>query len=426
MNTLSNYILVFSTAVLKLDQPCKDKMLFGSLPVEVLLLICDNLNIADLNALARTCSSLVGLLDPLLYQQAIKSGNYKSQFIFAVIHGQSSVVSKFFKAGASMSAFDKCRFFPMYPNDEHWLDLAEVWEYRGIRNFHPLLAASFYGYIDMVRILISEGNVNVNFQNEHTHFGLNALRVAIWRNHPDIIKLLLEHKAKIENIDRRSIRVHSPIVEAVACGNKTALTLIFNELSIRSNNPKLRGQKKVGFFKKVEPQCVEAFMKACKRGIKSTLVDMLLRQGGVDVNLCVDQDRLLSYAARYHRVSIVQLLVRQGARMENERDCGIATAMRRSHDVGDIEQRRILSGIVIYLLKSGCNVANGGIHACALWFMANLEQPRPFGTDRQREEIKRLLFKNGYDPKECQHGCGEAHSLEQYDKRQHFPYLPRL
>ena len=404
-------------------------MLFGSLPLEVLLLICDNLNVADLNALARTCSSMVGLLDPLLYQQAIKSGNYKSQFIFAVIHGQSSVVSKFFKAGASMSAFDKCRYYFMSPNDKDCLDLARVLEYRGIYNFHPLLAASFYGYIDIVRILISEGNVNVNFQNEHTCWGKNALRVAIWRNHPDIIKLLLEHKAKIESIDRRSIRVHSPIVVAVLCGNKTALKLIFDELSIRSNNPKLRGQKKVGFFKKIEHHCAEAFVEACLRGIKPTIVNMLLRQGGIDVNLRVDQDRLLSHAARYHHVSIVQLLVRQGARMENESDCGIATAMRYSHKigVGDIKQRQILTGIVIYLLKSGCNVANGGIHACAVWFMANLEEPRPFefGGDRQREEIKRLLLKNGYDPKKCQHGCGEAHSLKQYDEMQPFLYLPR-
>jgi hypothetical protein len=38
---------------------------------------------------------------------------------------------------------------------------------------------------------------------------------------------------------------------------------------------------------------------------------------------------------------------------------------------------------------------------------------REFGTYCQREEIKRLLLKNGYDPEKCQHGCWDADSLAQ-------------
>lgn len=98
--------------------------------------------------------------------------------------------------------------------------------------------------------------------------------------------------------------------------------------------------------------------------------------------------------------------------MENERDCGIVSATYASRELG--EQHRILSGIVLYLLRSGCNFANGGIHACTLWYMANLKSSRERDrTDRQREEIKKHLLKNGYDPMKCQHGSWKTNSLEQ-------------
>ncbi|KAF3398964.1 hypothetical protein DPV78_006463 [Talaromyces pinophilus] len=385
-------------------------MLFGSLPLEVILLVCDNLNIADLNALVRTCTSLARLLDSLLYQQAIKSSDYISQFIFAVIRGQSSAVSKFLKAGVSMSTFKECSFYPPYPVRNIRCDLDEVRYDAVAHKFHPFLAAAFFGYNDVLRILMSEGNVDVNFE------GINpgpdtALEVAVWRNRPKTVKFLLEQGA---DIYCRSITTRSPIVHAVKCCTKTVLELIFKELHIRSKKLKLRGPKKEEYVKNIKAQCEEASLEACELG-KPEAVEILLHHA-VDVNLSIEDQRLLSYAAINHRVSTVQLLVKRGAKMENDRDCGIVTAMYDAHKRGEKEEHRILSGIVIYLLKSGCNVANGGIHACAVWCMANLkksrELDRPFGTDRQREEIKRLLLKNGYDPKKCQHGCWKARSLE--------------
>lgn len=313
-----------------------------------------------------------------------------------------------------MSAFDECSFDLPYLVRNTRRELDYVRYIAVSYKLHPLLAASFFGYIDVIRVLISEGNADVNFQNIYLEPD-NALEVASSRNHPDIIKLLLEQGATIENIDCRLITTKSPIVKAAQCDNKAALEFIFSELQVRSKKLKLRGHKKAEIAKNIKLQCEEACVKACELG-KTAAVDVLLRQGGIDINLSIDDQRLLSYAAADLHVSTVQLLVKQGARMENERDCGIATAMYAGHILAEKEERRILSGIVIYLLRHGCNVANGGIHACAVWCMANLtksrELDRPFGTDHQRKEIKRLLLKNGYDPKKCQHGCWKARSLE--------------
>jgi ankyrin repeat protein len=157
----------------------------------------------------------------------------------------------------------------------------------------------------------------------------------------------------------------SPIVFAARWGNKTALELIFNELHVRSTKLKLHGSKKAEFVKNIKRQCEQACWEACEFG-KSDAVDILLRRGGVDVNLCVGNERLLSWAAKNNRFSTVQLLVKHGARMENERDCGIVSVMYWGHTCGEKEERWILPGIVIQLLRFGCNVANGGIHACAL------------------------------------------------------------
>lgn len=220
---------------------------------------------------------------------------------------------------------------------------------------HPFLAASVLGYPDMISILIKEGNMDVNFRSisggpKVNRGGPNtALMGAILYNRVDVIKILLEQGAAIDYIDSKSIIKQSPILQAAKRGNKIALELIFNELRNRSDKLMLH-EKEVGFGKNIQVQCEEACLKECISG-KTDIVEVLLHQGGVDVNLCIEQRRLLSYAVRGYQFSTVKLLVKYGARMENERDCGIVTAMYRDHITG--------WEMVIYLLKSGCNVANG-------------------------------------------------------------------
>lgn len=81
-------------------------MPFESLPLETILLICDNLDAAGLNALARTCSFMSSVVDPLLYQQAVKRDEYKPKVLYAVIYRQTNAVSKFLKTGVLMGAFE--------------------------------------------------------------------------------------------------------------------------------------------------------------------------------------------------------------------------------------------------------------------------------------------------------------------------------
>ena len=93
----------------------------------------------------------------------------------------------------------------------------EALEYK----LHPFLAAAFFGNVDVVRVLISEGNANVDFQDKS---GNTALHYAIRADYPDIIKLLLEHGADCHQ------EKHPPMNHAVKCGNKRAVELIFSKL----------------------------------------------------------------------------------------------------------------------------------------------------------------------------------------------------
>lgn len=67
---------------------------------------------------------------------------------------------------------------------------------------------------------------------------------------------------------------------------------------------------------------------------KSAAVDVLLRQGGVDVNLTFEDFRILSYAALHLHVSKFQIVAKYGARMENERDCRIVSATYANRELG--------------------------------------------------------------------------------------------
>jgi hypothetical protein len=82
---------------------------------------------------------------------------------------------------------------------------------------------------------------------------------------------------------------------------------------------------------------------------------------------------------------MVDLLVKHGARMEHERDTGVATTFHHGNP-----------RMVKHLLRAGCNVSNGHSHACALWHMAQ---------ETRDHEMLELLTANGFDQKNCLDGC---------------------
>ncbi|QKX59347.1 uncharacterized protein TRUGW13939_06481 [Talaromyces rugulosus] len=379
-------------------------MSFESLPSEILVLVCENLDAAGLNVLARTCSLMFSLLDPLLYQQAVKSDAYKVEFLHAVIHRQADAVSKFLKAGVSMSAFEDNTEDAIFIRSHS--RCISVEKRRALKRApHPLLAAAHFGNIDVIRVLLNEGNVDIDFQD---YSGNTALHCAIGADHPDMIKLLLEQGARMGNYHKRQ-GVRSPFVHAAQFGNKRAVELMFNKLQLHNRDNQLEelcGPKKAIFDESIKRLCEEACYEACQNGYLN-IIDFLLYQG-VNVNHSVHQRHLLYWATLEGSISIVKLLVKYGARMECERDCGVVTLLYKRGSWDEKERDDPYLGILTHLLRSGCNVANGGIHACALWGLAKYsgsEGHRSYATSHQREEIMGLLLENGFDQKKCQHGC---------------------
>lgn len=380
-------------------------MSLESLPFEILLLICNNLDAAGLNVLTRTCSRISRLLDRLLYQQAVKSDGYKHKFLYAVIYGQTNAVFKFLKAGVLMSAFEDCE------QGGYWFahggSASEMKRHAWRYNFHPLLAAAYFGNVDVIVLLLNEGNVNIDC---YDCYGKTALHYAIESDRFDIIKLLLEQGARIGDYHKKQ-SVQSPFIHAAEFGNRNAVRLMFNTLQLRNrgNQLELCGPQKAIFDESIKSQCEKACYEACRKDYFD-IVEFFLYQG-TDVNASVNQRRLLYWVPIEGGTRLVELLVKYRARMESERDCGIVTLLSRNgdwHDDHEGRNRNPSMDRVMYLLRSGCNVANGGIHACALWALAQYSGSkghRWYATSREREEIMTHLLKNGFDKKKCKHGC---------------------
>lgn len=365
-------------------------MSLKSLPVEILLLICGDLDTADLNALTRTCSPMFSLLGDFLYQRTVKSGEYKSEFkfLYAVIYRQANAVSKFLKAGVSMSAF-KGYTRSAQPIRRMFSCLSAEKRYAVTDQLHPLLAAAYFGNIIVIKVLLDEANANINF---YDGFGYTALHYAIETDNPDMIKLLLEQGARMGDHHKKKA-VKAPFVHAAEVGNRYAVTLMFDIL----------GPKKATRAKRL---CEEACYRACKKK-HYDIVDFLLSRG-VDVNLCVDQRGLLYWPTIDCDLPKIKLLLRHGARMERERGCGIVTLLSKCGSWFGTEKSTGMD-IALYLLRSGCcNITNGGIHACALWHIAKYSGSRghkDYLTPLQREEVMNLFLEKGFDAKRCQHGC---------------------
>lgn len=316
---------------------------------------------------------------------------------------EANAVSRFFKAGVLMSAFEDCTEVTLRIRRPSCCVSNEK-RRALIRCYHPLLVAALFGNVDVIRVLLNEGNANIDFQDGG---GKTALHCAIESDRPDVINLLLEQGARMGDYHEKQA-VEAPFIYAAKLGNENAVELMFNKLQLqnRGNQLELPGPKKAIFDESTKRLCEVACFKACREG-HFDIMDFLLFQG-VDVNLSVEQRHLLYLATTKCNISIIKLLLRYGARMECERDCGIATLLSSCGSWWGIERDAGVD-IVLYLLRSGCNVANGGIHACALWRLAKysgLIGYRDYATPHQQEEIMSLLLENGYDPeKRCPHAC---------------------
>lgn len=173
------------------------KGLLTSLPWELLLLIMEFVDLGDLRAMTMTCSSMSTALDSMLYKCAIFTDVHVQKFAHAAIWGRTTVISKFLKAGVSMIEFEgytlPCREqWIFHLKDYRWMD--DTMNTKILKGLHPLLAASIFGHVDVVRTLIIEGNMDVDFEDASKK---TALLYAIQLNHLDVVKILLEYGAKL-------------------------------------------------------------------------------------------------------------------------------------------------------------------------------------------------------------------------------------
>lgn len=117
-------------------------MSFESLLIELFWLMANHLELRHLKEMASTCTFMFNLLDPFLYRKALKSDEYKSRFLYAVVYSQTNAVSKFLQTGVLMSEFkDYTGYCPQY--DRHRVPSVSVEKREALKKkFHPFMAAA--------------------------------------------------------------------------------------------------------------------------------------------------------------------------------------------------------------------------------------------------------------------------------------------
>jgi ankyrin repeat protein len=344
------------------------RTLLDSFPLEIILLIAQHLDLGDVLVMMKTCRYMATALDSALYQNAVVAGKHKQAFLYAVIWGKTTIISKFLNAGVSMKDFPGKRSY--YYRNGSCVSIARREALRDAG--HPLLVAAMFGQVDAVRVLVTEGKADIDFRDYSRN---TALHYAIQECHLDVVKLLLRQGATLMSEEDS---LDSPFMHAVQVGNKEALEMIYDEIWNRCVPQK-----------DIVRMCQRACFQACEKDLID-IVDFFLGRGIVDVNNYRNGHSLLYTASNRVNFSMVRLLVKKyGARMESERDTGVVNTLYKKYQKAN--------SIVKYLIQSGCNVANGKRHACALLHIALGAGHRP----NRDHEMVQLLKENGCHKDNC-------------------------
>lgn len=360
-----------------------------SLPLEILLLISEFLDLKALRDVTLTCSYMNIALDRMLYKQAMVTGVYLEKFVYAVIWGRTAAISKFLKAGVLITEFDNRRPFSTWPRS---CDMEKDYvRCNPTYDWHPLGLVLLFGHIEILRVLITEGNINIDSEGDH---GITVLSYAIQHHRHDMVKLLLEQGATVLTKTHDKYPFYSPIVLAAKVGNKEAVEIMYNELQNR-RIPK----------RSILAECRRACAKACMGGFTDVVEFLLLKGVSANSHIGNNGHSLLHNASEHIDLPMVKLLVKHGAKMENEWDTGVVAAYCKRY------RSREARDVVKYLLNSGLdNVANGRRYACALWRLA-----RGFDGWRLHDrELIELLQKKGFDKENCQDGCWKGPQKNRY------------
>lgn len=100
-----------------------------------------------------------------------------------------------------------------------------------IYGYTALLYASMHGHPDIVRLLVREPNINVNYQDK---LGNSPLHLAVKHKHNSIVSELA-YLSSIINVNIKNKKQLTPLHLACVMMNYTAINILFNALNIDIN-----------------------------------------------------------------------------------------------------------------------------------------------------------------------------------------------
>ena len=267
-----------------------------------------------------------------------------------------------------------------------------------------LRMASDYGYTEIVRLLIENGDLDVN-ATDYDDDGRTALHLASIKGHTEIVKMLLEKGADVnakDTLDRTALQYasqngHTEIVKLLeeAIANNTENNS--SEETQEEKDTKLLNAANNNKLDKVK----EALDKGANVNAKTfddwTALQLvswnghaeivaILLENGADVNMNDNEDgsTALQLASRYGHTEIVSMLLNYGA-IVNEVDNDGYTALQYASNEGH-------TNIVAMLLEKGADVnANNEYDGNTALHMASMND------EKENTDIVRMLLEKGAD-----------------------------
>jgi ankyrin repeat protein len=303
-------------------------MFFLRLPDDILLLLADNLEREDINALAQTSRRLHQPLNQYLYQYNIRH-SHSSALRWGVELGREGTVKRCLELGAPVDCKRDTPLVIIASERGHDRVLKLLLDHGANPNEDrdfprvPLSLAIQNGHDAAVRVLLAREGTNVTLPS--APFSQQPLHYALERGSLECFQLLLERGADLQQYEVRGARALHPAVRSgsqnlvefligrvcdpLVCCGYTALSLaaVMGHLSLvqyflaHGVDPNIRDR--VGFT---------ALGHAAKEG-HADVVETLLAWGVETGIPGEDSETALSWAVRENHEKVVDLLLKNGA-----------------------------------------------------------------------------------------------------------------
>ncbi|KAK2758606.1 hypothetical protein FQN54_003296 [Arachnomyces sp. PD_36] len=353
-----------------------------NVPNEIILIIAESLEPADLNSLMQTSRRFAIILDPRLYDLAVTFTNTNTSFghmsvlEWASIHGQISVVEKLLKRNVDLYSMDESEWTALH-DAVHYNHEGIAKMLLGAGHAHSLTAsdgdapihqASYNGNEGMVRLLIDAGS-DVSLLGGHKRtplhaasckghkgpaqflltagadislkdkFGFTPLHIALTNGHMDVVQVLLDAGS---DLTVRCADGYSLLHSACASGNLETVKLLVD--LYRNNELDIEEQDGVG---------MSVLHSVAGFGFEE--IGRVLIQNGANLTTRWQGKPPLHIAAWAGRLSFVKLLVEKGADInapDSDGRIALYYAAHKGHPA-----------VVQYMLENGADptvVGDGG------------------------------------------------------------------